>query len=93
MAHYYVGDHGTVIIVDTKEDIRKATTLILKVKKPGSNTVVNWVGSLEGTSKIKYIVKSKDWNVAGTYQLQAYVVMPGWVGRGDIVTFKIDEPL
>ena len=93
MANYYTGDHGTVILVDVKEDIRTATSLILKIKKPNANTTVDWVGTRSGITKIKYIVKAKDWNVSGTYKIQAYVVMPGWVGRGDITTFVIEEPL
>lgn len=93
MAKYYKGDHGTIILVDVKEDIRTATSLVLKVKKPNATATVDWVGTLSGITKIKYIVKSKDWNVAGTYKLQAYVVMPGWVGRGDTTSFVIEEPL
>lgn len=89
MSKHYVGDIGTEILVDVKSNISTATELVLRVRKPVSGTLVNWTGTLEGLTKIKYIVADGDWNEVGVYNLQAYVVMPTWSGLGDNTRFEI----
>jgi hypothetical protein len=89
MSKHYVGDVGTSIVVDVGTNISRAKKLILMVQKPKESTTTQWNGTLQGTTKIKYVVKKGDWNKAGTYKLQVYVEMPGWSGYGDLTTFKI----
>ena len=88
MSKHYAGDVGTEILVDVKSNITTATELVLRIRKP-SGTLVNWTGTLEGLTKIKYIVQDGDWNEVGVYRLQAYVVMPTWRGLGDNTTFEL----
>jgi hypothetical protein len=91
---YYVGDVGTEILVDTGSDISTATVLKLLVKKP-CGAELEWTGELGPPNavgvytKIMYIVKEGDWNEAGWWNVQAYVELPGWKGKGDTVKFKL----
>jgi len=84
----YVGDIGTIIYVDVKETITSATVLQLKVKKP-DEIEYTWAASLEGTTKLKYVAISGDFNQEGIYYLQAYVELPSWKGRGETVSFRV----
>lgn len=93
---YYVGDIGTEILVDTTIDVSLATSLVLKVRKP-SGRLVSWTGHLGPANaigeytRIRYVVESGDWDEGGIWKLQAYVVSPDWTGRGETVTFKLEE--
>ncbi len=85
----FVGDVGTIIYVNVREDISAASIMQLKVFKPVSGREVIWDGVLEGTTKIKYIVQEGDFNEAGEYKVQAYVELPAWRGRGETATFRV----
>jgi len=88
MAKHYVGNIGTEIIVNCGTDISGATAQSLKVKKP-SGAIVNWLATIYNTNFLKYSVASRDFDEAGVYELQAYIVMPSWIGRGETTTFTI----
>jgi hypothetical protein len=96
MSKYYVGDIGTEILVDTTIDISLASSLILKVRKP-SGRLVEWTGllgpanALGEYTTIRYVVVADDWDEGGIWKLQAYVVTALWRGRGETVTFKLEE--
>ena len=84
----YVGDIGTIILLDTGVDISAGSVFEIKVKKP-DNTTATWTATLYGQSQVKYIAQSGDLNVAGTYLLQAKVTMPGWTGLGETASFEV----
>lgn len=88
---YYVGDTGTEIIVDTCSDITTATKVALLVLKPNASAAEEWIGTVEEETKIKYVVKVNDFDVAGEYRMQSYVEMPGWEGRGNTARFKVSD--
>lgn len=79
---YYIGDVGTEILVDTLNDISTATVRALLVKKPDGSRH-EWFGTLSGTTKVRYLTVSGDFDQSGIYYLQSYVVLPGgsWKGR------------
>lgn len=85
---YYVGDTGTLVLVDTLTDLSAATSVKLVVKKPGG-TIVEWTGSVYHTTIIKYITLVTDFSVAGTYYLQAKVTLPSGVWLGNTTTFVV----
>lgn len=84
----FIGDIGTAIIVNTKEDLTTATLIELKVKKP-SGTEVVWPGTIYELTKIRYIIQEGDFNESGEYQIQAYVVFPAWEGLGETSKFMV----
>lgn len=88
----YTGDTGTIVRLDTLTDITTATSLTIKVKKP-SGTCTTWVAQLEGTTTLKYVSVSGDFNESGNYKLQPLVAMPGFTGSGDITQVQVDSTL
>lgn len=91
---FYANSIGTVIFVDTKNEISTATVLQLRVRKP-SGKEVTWVGVLGPMNEfgkytvIKYVIQSGDWDESGWYTLQAYIEIASWSGTGDAVKFQI----
>lgn len=89
----YVGDVGTVIYLDTGEDMSSASVMKIKVKKPDASTV-EWTAALDvtNTNRIKYVVVADDLDQDGTYRLQAYCVTPLWSGLGETAQLKVYNP-
>ena len=85
---YYVGDVGTELIVDTCTDITAATVARLLVEKPDGMEFA-WDGAVYETTKVRYVVQSGDFDQVGEYQLQVYLEMPGWSGKGNATTFRV----
>lgn len=83
----YVGDIGTEILLDTGVNITTATVHNIKYKKP-DGTTGTWTGTVKDFTKISYTVQAADLDQAGTYTLQAYVVMVGY-WSGETVTFIV----
>lgn len=88
----YVGDSGTKIEVDTKQDLTSATTTNIVVKKP-DGTNVTWNGTVDPANPtvINYITTSTDFDIPGTYICQAQVTLPGWSGRGDTFFINVND--
>lgn len=90
MAKIFKGDVGTVIIVDTLNDLSEASVIKLKVKKPGATTVVEWTPvEVVETTKLQYVIVADDLDKVGVYSLQAYVELPAWSGHGEVATFQV----
>ena len=87
---FYIGDIGTEIIVDVCSDITTANVTDLMVEKP-DGTQVTWSGAVFETTKIKYVVASGDFDQVGIYTVQSRVVISGWSGYGDTVSFKVSS--
>ena len=84
----FVGDEGTELILDCGVNISTATVRKIVAKRPGGSKA-EWSAVASGTDAIKYVVQTGDLNVAGNWELQAYVEMPGWKGRGGWSTLKV----
>lgn len=92
MGKLFVGDVGTEIILDCGVDITSASVVKILVRKPGVPGVSEWVGTIEGTTQVKYTTKAGDLNAAGLYLLQAHVTMPTWSGKGETATLQVFPP-
>ena len=88
MTKHYVGEIGTVIIVDCGVDITGATPTTIKVKKP-DGTEVEWTATIYDSNYLKYTTISGDFDQSGTYVLQASLTLTGWIGLGDVATFEV----
>ncbi len=84
----YVGDIGTVIILDTNEAIADATVTNIAVRK-GDGTITTWLGSLSGTERITYTIVDGDFSCSGIYKVQSQVTKPGWSGLGETAEFQV----
>jgi hypothetical protein len=95
MSNYYVGDVGTIIILDVGADVSEATAMLIKVKKP-SGTEAEWsaeIGPPTATgeyTKIMHVIEGGEWDEPGTWTIQAYVEIGDWKGHGDSVKFKLN---
>lgn len=92
MTTVYTGDVGTAIILDCVDDVSAATVRTIKVRKP-NGVRTTWAATLDGTTKIKYVIQTGDLDVIGNWALQAYVEIPGWKGSGKLVTLVVNRPL
>jgi len=92
MTTVYTGDVGTAIILDCVDDVSAATVRTIKVRKP-NGVRTTWAATLDGTTKIKYVIQTGDLDVIGNWALQAYVEIPGWTGSGELVTLVVSRPL
>jgi len=84
----YVGDIGTVITLDTNEDISSATTTEIRVKK-GDGTTTTWTGELSGSDSVTYTIVDGDFSCSGVYKVQVYIVMTSWSGLGETAEFQV----
>lgn len=86
----YVGDIGTVILLDCGTDISAATVTEIRVKKPDGLEHV-WSGVMEAVKYVKYVVQDGDFDMKGNYLFQAYVETPAWKGLGETVKWQVYE--
>ena len=91
----YVGDKGTEVVLDTGSDISTATSAGILARKP-DGTKVLWVGSVHQVTKVRYVASmvTSDFDMSGTYSLQAVVSMPAWAGHGepaDLVVLSLGQ--
>ena len=87
-AKAFVGDIGTVILLDCGCDISAATITSIRVKKP-DRTSYDWPAEIYSDNYIKYITVDGDFDQEGTYILQAYIEIPDWKGRGEPAKISI----
>jgi len=86
---HYIGEIGTVILVDCGCDISSSTVHELKIKKP-SGTEVSWNAEVVDKNFLKYTINKDDFNEKGIYYLQSYLEFNnGWKGLGETVIFYV----
>lgn len=92
MGKVYLGDDGTVFLIDTTVDISAATKLVLKVKPP-DDPEVEWVGEVDPSvnTKIRYVSSAADLAALGVgrHSIQSYIESTDFDGRGDTVPFTV----
>ena len=88
MGKVYKNDIGTIITIDSGEDLSSATVKKIYFKKP-DGTLGNWSASVVDTTKLRYTTEAGDLNMAGTWQFQIYVELPSWQGRGETESYQI----
>ena len=91
MASSYKPDIGTVLALNTGAVITGSTTVTVEVKKP-SGTTASWpavVGS--DTYSVEHTVTFGDFSEAGTYILQAKIIIGGNTWYGSSVNYIVLE--
>jgi hypothetical protein len=86
----YVGDEGTELLLDCGVNISTATLVRVHAKGPKGNKK-QWTAAVNGTTHVKRVVALGDFDVPGTWHVQAYVEMPGWKGRGEWAQVKVAD--
>ena len=90
MSVIYKNDIGTELILDCGVTISTATVMKVRARNP-NGALKEWVATLNNSTSIKYVLLAGDIDVAGTWQLQAYVELPGWKGRGEWATVEVKD--
>lgn len=94
----YVGDVGTLIIArlieaDDPSNILDATVMKLQVSKPETDDIVEWTASLYSDGKqIQYNTQVGDFDIAGWYNINAYIETPAGIWTGEPFQFEVFEP-
>ncbi len=96
-AQVHVGDIGTLFTVTLKDhedlvvDISSATTKLLVFEKPnGDNLEKTALFTTDGTDgKLKYTTVSGDIDTAGSWRIQAKVVIPSGTFFSSVSTFEV----
>jgi hypothetical protein len=86
----HVGDIGTPIVFDTGEDLTLATVHKLIYRKP-NGTTGEWEGIIDGTKLMFVTTLITDLDQAGTWDVDAYIEIPGWKGHSDIDHFDVSR--
>jgi len=84
----YVGDTGTLIVLDCGQDISGATARSILVRKP-DGTEVTWTAVASGTDSISFTSLAGTFDRPGVWRLQALVTLPSGVWRGDTVLLPV----
>lgn len=87
----YVGDVGTVIKIDMQTDVSAATTTNFLVRNKGGDAT--WTATVDSNNDnvLEYTTVTDDFDVAGTYFIQPYIVTTSWSGRGRTATLEVYE--
>ena len=88
MSKVYVGDTGTVIVLDCGQDISAATARSIEVRKP-DGSVASWAASASGANSIAYTTLAGSFDQAGPWRLQAKVTLPSGVWRGATAELQV----
>lgn len=84
----YVGDVGTVLVLDCGQDISAAIARSIEVRKPGGSPV-SWAASASGLNAIQYVSLAETFDLAGYWVLQAKVTLPTGVWLGESVSLHV----
>ena len=88
----YVGDSGSVILIETNIELKNATMIKINVYTPNKETKIwNAEVDLTNTKFIKYVVLAGDFAIPGTYYLQPEVAVGGFKGKGETVKIMIKQ--
>ena len=84
----YVGDTGTIIVLDCGEDISSAISRTIQARKP-SGQVVSWNATASGTNSISFTSQQGTFDQAGTWKLQAVIITPNGTWKGETVAVQV----
>lgn len=90
MNKIYVGDTGTLVQVETGQDLRAAISVSLEVRKP-SGAIVSWAATAVGT-KLVYTSLVGTFDLPGPWKLQAKVELPSGSWLGETASFSVLAP-
>ncbi|UJX41683.1 hypothetical protein K9F62_02995 [Desulfovibrio sp. JY] len=86
----FVGDIGTVIVLDVGQDITGAT-VAMRVKKP-DGSIVTWDAVVtDDATGISHTIAAGELNESGIYRVQAVVALAdaSWSGSGDWANIEV----
>lgn len=91
MTKVYVGDTGTVIVLDCGEDVSNAVSRTIQARKPNGQ-VVSWVASASGTNSISFTSIGDTFDLPGVWKLQAVVALLNGTWKGATASLQVYPP-
>ncbi len=88
MSKVYVGDTGTVIQLDTGQNLTTATAVSIEASKP-NGAVVSWAGVVVSATKVEFVTGPTTLDISGKWVLQAKVVLPSGTWRGESANMTV----
>lgn len=88
----FLGDVGTLILIDVGTDVSTATDRKVKYLKP-NGVRGEWDGVLSGTNFITYTTIAGDLDSIGEWRVQVKIVMPTGSWHGEIARFTVVQPI
>ena len=89
-----VGDIGVNIDFDTLENITDETALNLLMRHVDTGRTKNFIGTLQGTQKVRYVTaNADDIEYHGDWHVQAHVVQPGKDRKSVVATLVVQEAI
>lgn len=88
MSKVYVGDIGTVIVLDCGRNVSDATARAIEVRKPGGSETT-WPASASGTDSIQVTVGAGVLDEAGRWKFQSHVTLPSGQWRGETAVLEV----
>jgi len=85
-------DIGVQFKLNTGVDITAASVANIHYRKP-SGATGSWTGATDSTNYVVYTSVASDLDEEGVWDLQTYVVTPGWTLRGGIANVRVVEAL
>jgi len=76
----YVGDVGTVVVLECGRDLSQAESPAIVVRRP-DGTSRTWPAEAEGT-RLRYVTRQGDLSMPGVHCLQAAYSQGDYCGRG-----------
>ena len=92
MTKTYIGDTGTVIVLDTGQSLSGASSVSIAALKPNGATTVTWAGVVVETTKVSFTAPAGTFDQAGDWRLQAVVVLPSGAWRGETARLTVYLP-
>jgi hypothetical protein len=91
MAKVYINDANTDILLDCGRDVSTAMLREINVLKPNGDQEV-WPAFLSGTNLIGYTTNADTFDMAGTWKLQAHIIIGQGEWRGETATLTVYAP-
>jgi hypothetical protein len=88
MNKVYVGDAGTVVVLDCGQNVEGAVTRAIEVRRP-DGSFTSWPATPNGTNAIQATINANELTIAGAWRLQASVVMPNGTWRGATTVLRV----
>jgi hypothetical protein len=85
---HYVGEINTEIRVDCGIDVSLASTRKIFFKKP-NGIVLEKTPTVYNNRYMRFFTVLGDLDISGEYELQTYIVLNGWTGRGQTARFVV----
>ena len=88
MAKVYIGDANTDILLDCGINVTAAQSRRISVLKPNGDQL-DWPAFLSGTNLIGYTTNADTFDMAGTWKLQAHVIIGQGEWRGETAKLTV----